>query len=225
MLFYVIFSVGLLLNRRSGPLAIIAALVLLVAFGLSVMPLNDISEPLTVLQYWSRPVLLLFALGVGLGLLEDRLPRRPVVPRPFRLILATLALWLAISWVLQNPIAEQLRFPAVLLVWLVCLACVFVSVFGASQEGRVAAVAEAFGDAPYSVYLFHAFIVSLLLRLKVEELSPALFVAAVLIGSNLFGLLMYAALEKPILAALRHGLRPRAARPPVSPLAGVEARA
>ena len=60
-------------------------------------------------------------------------------------------------------------------------------------------MAEAFGDASYSVYLFHPFILSSLKRLHVETMFPAAYVVASLVGANVFGLIMYRLVEKPIL--------------------------
>lgn len=63
MLFYLIFTVGLFLIRRTGILLIPAALLGVVAAGEAVMPLSAIAEPMTLAQYWTRPILLLFPVG------------------------------------------------------------------------------------------------------------------------------------------------------------------
>ena len=206
MLFYALFTVGLFFSRTRGPWAIMAMLVALVAYGASVMPLADLTDPVTLVAYWSRPIILLFAVGIGIGLLEKRLRGRLAIPYPFPIMLAIFAVWFAYSLMSEEPAVEQLRFPLVLVVWLLCATCVFASVFGRSGEGVLEQAAEAFGDASYSVYLFHTFILSALLRLHVQDRSPTLFVAAALVGANVFGLLMYRFVEKPILRTLRRGL-------------------
>ena len=69
------------------------------------MPLSNMSEPLTIAQYWTRPILLLFAVGMGLGILEERLPRSFTIPRPFLLMLGVLFLWYA--YTLGGPLTDS----------------------------------------------------------------------------------------------------------------------
>ena len=206
MLFYVIFTVGLLLTRRTGIALIIAALVGLVGIGTVLMPLSATTEPLTLPLYWTRSILLLFVVGIAFGLLERWLPVTFAVPRPFALMLAILAVWFAYSMTYPLDASRLVQFPTVLVVWLLGAAWVFVSIFGRSRGGWSEWLAERFGDASYSVYLFHTFILSVLLRLKVQDFSPLLFVAAALIGSNLFGTAMYRLVERPILRTFRHAV-------------------
>jgi exopolysaccharide production protein ExoZ len=203
MLFYLIFATGLLLTRRTGLLLIGATLLCLVAAGQAVMPLSDMAEPLTLSQYWTRPILLLFPAGIGFALLEARLPRSFAVPRPFTLMLGVLGLWFAYSLTAPLTATQQIQFPTVLVIWLLAASCVFVSIFGQRREGWFEWLAERFGDASYSVYLFHTFILSALLRLNVQNRSPLLFVAAALIGSNIFGVAVYRLVERPILRTFR----------------------
>jgi exopolysaccharide production protein ExoZ len=211
MLFYLIFTAGLFLTRRTGILLILATLLCLVAAGEAVMPLSAIAEPLTLVQYWTRPILLLFPVGIGFALLEARLPRSFVVPRPFALMLGVLGLWFAYSLTFPLTATEQIRFPIVVVVWVLGAVWVFVSIFGRSRGGWTEAVAERFGDASYSVYLFHTFILSTLLRLNVQNSSPLLFVAAALVGSNVFGFATYRLVETPILRTFR-GMLPTSRR-------------
>jgi exopolysaccharide production protein ExoZ len=210
MLFYGLFTLGLFLSRRAGTLAIVAMLVGLVVVGNQILPLSATAEPMTVLQYWTRPIILLFAVGIGFGVLSEELEGRFTVPAPFLGILAVIAAWIAYSVLTPQSTMDQLRFPMVVGVWVLCALCVALSVFGRSGEGRLEIAAEAFGDASYSVYLFHTFVLSALLRLGIERFSPALFVVAALVGANVFGLLMFAFVEKPVLKLLRRTLLPRA---------------
>jgi exopolysaccharide production protein ExoZ len=203
ILFYLIFAAGLFFRRSIGTGLIVAALVALVAAGSAIMPLADMAEPLTVAAYWTRPILLLFAAGIGFGLLRERARPSFAVPYPFVLMLLLLGLWFAYSLGMPLAAAEQIRFPTVLAIWVLCGLLVFVAIFGASREGLFEKAAEVFGDASYSVYLFHTFILSALLRLKLQALSPALFIAAAVIGANLFGFAMYRLVERPILRTFR----------------------
>jgi len=203
MQFYLIFAVGLLLTRRAGTILIVATLFALVGIGAAIMPLSAVTDPMTLPEFWTRPILLLFSVGIGFGVLEVRLPASFAVPRPFLLMLCVLGLWFAYSLTAPLTAQEQTQFPTVVVIWLLCAAWVFASIFGHSREGRFEALAEHFGDASYSVYLFHTFILSALLRLKVQEYSPLLFVVAALVGSNIFGFAVYRLVERPILRTFR----------------------
>jgi exopolysaccharide production protein ExoZ len=203
MLFYMIFAAGLFFTRNIGTGLIVAALVALVAAGAAILPLSDIAEPLTLAAYWTRPIILLFAAGIGLGLLQERVRPSFSVPYPFTLMLGLLGLWFAFSLGAPLPESGHIRFPAVIAVWGVCGLLVFVSVFGCKEEGLFEKAAEVFGDASYSVYLFHTFILSALLRLKLQDISPVLFFVMAIIGANVLGYVMYRLVERPILRTFR----------------------
>jgi exopolysaccharide production protein ExoZ len=83
---------------------------------------------------------------------------------------------------------------------------VFISVFGRSRKGAFEPIARAAGDASYSVYLFHTFILSALLRLKVQDLGPAVFIVAAMLAAHLLGFVIYALVERPVLKTLRNRL-------------------
>jgi len=198
-LFYMIFALGLFI----GTALIVAVLAALVAAGSAIMPLSDMAEPLTIASYWTRPIILLFAAGIGLGLLRERIGPAFSVRYPFMLMLMLVGLWFVYSLGAPLAASEQIRFPAVLAIWALCGVLVFVSIFGCSGEGIFEKAAEAFGDASYSVYLFHRFILSALLRLRLQDVSPALFIVAAVIGANLLGFAMYRLVERPVLRTCR----------------------
>ncbi len=207
MQFYLIFTVGLLLGRRVGSGLIAAALLGLVVVGNWLMPLSALEDPLTLATFWTRPILLLFIVGIGIAMLAERRPRWIDVPYPFAMMLGVLAVWYAYSLGFPASPAALLQFPTVIAVWVLAAACVLISVFGQSREGWTERLAERFGDASYSVYLFHTFILSVLLRLDVQDRSPVLFVVAAVVGSNAFGYAVYCFVERPILRTLRDRLR------------------
>jgi exopolysaccharide production protein ExoZ len=205
IVFYLIFAVGLFFSRPRGTLVIFATLLALVGFGLFLMSLSDL-EPHTIMERWTRPLILLFCFGIAISLLEERVTYRLAIPYPFPLLLGLLVACFLFSMTTNTSPGAQLQFPFVLLVWLVCGLCVTISVFGCSSEGAFEPIARASGDASYSVYLFHTFILSALLRLKVQDLSPMLFILSAMLAAHVFGLVMYTLIERPILSTLRNRL-------------------
>jgi exopolysaccharide production protein ExoZ len=198
LLFYLLFAAGMVFKRRYGVLLTIIALAGLAFCGLFIRPESDATGPLTLPQYYCRPIILLFPIGIGLGLLEERW-HRFALPAPFWAMMAILTCWFWYSLFgpsLNDPGHVTVSFFLIM----------FVSIFGRSAEGWFESVAQAFGDASYSVYLFHTFILSVFVRLKFLGAHPVLFVGGALIGANLFGYLVYICVEKPILARLRRAL-------------------
>lgn len=198
VLFYAIFAFGLLFRRRPGVLLICAILVGMAILGMLIRPQSDLHGSLTLAQYWTRPIILLFVIGIGLGILEQR-ARKLVVPYPFALMSGLFIVWFVYS--IGSPLAEAQHydFPDLLVIWGLCSLCVFVAVFGRSRAGRFESMAEAFGDASYSVYLFHPFVLSLFKRIGLETAYPTGYAVAALVGANVFGLIMYRLVEAPIL--------------------------
>jgi exopolysaccharide production protein ExoZ len=198
VLFYAIFALGLLFRRRPGILLTCAILLGMTIVGMLIRPESDSHGPLTLAQYWCRPIVLLFVIGIGLGILEQR-AQKLVVPYPFPLMSGLLIVWFVYSIGSPLPEAQHYEFPNLLVIWGLCFLCVFVAVFGRTRAGRFETVAEAFGDASYSVYLFHPFILSFLKRIGMEATLPTAYAVASLVGANLFGLIMYRLVETPIL--------------------------
>lgn len=203
ILFYALFAASLVLPRRLGLAAITLTIVGLVALGSAFMPLSDMAEPMTLASYWTRPIMLLFPIGIGFGLLEERIATRLSVPYPFTLMLAVLLAWFAYSLGMPLTASQQIQFPTVVALWALAAVWVFISIFGRPREGWVERVAEGFGDASYSVYLFHAFILSALVRLHVQNAGPVVFTIAALIGANAFGYVMFRLVERPVLQTAR----------------------
>lgn len=205
LLFYGLFAVGLLGDRLTGILLPIIALLSLFIYGQFIRPDSDATGPLTLLQYYSRPIILLFPIGIAIALLEERLQQFEVLG-PFWAMLMLITVWFWFTLTTPLTEADLMAFPVILVIWGLGALCVFVSVFGRRIEDRFEKVAEAFGDASYSVYLFHAFVLSILVRLKFQAAHPVLYVIVALIGANLVGYLIYIFIENPILIRSRRAL-------------------
>ena len=207
MAFYVIFAFGLLFNRRRGLIAICAILVLMTIIGMIIRPDDDSHGQLTLAQYWCRPIILLFSVGIGLGILEEYV-RPIIIPFPFPIMIGILGVWFSYSLLSPLSEAQHYMFPHFLVVWGLCFVIVLVAIFGQSKPGVFETITEAFGDASYSVYLFHTFILSLFIRTGLREMHPVFYVVASLLGANFFGWAIYRMVEEPVLQKARTLLRP-----------------
>jgi exopolysaccharide production protein ExoZ len=171
------------------------------------MPLGDLSEPTTLLTYWSRPIIVLFPVGLALGILERSYRSSITVRWPLGLVMAIFCAFIAAGTVLDltPDDASILRF----VTWIPCTLCVAVCVFAKGNGGRFEYLIQKFGDASYSTYLFHLFVVSALVRTSIIDRSPVLFVILVVVLANFLGLVVFLAIEKPMLRRLRSWLLPR----------------
>ncbi len=208
ILFYAIFFLTIPLGRRAGPPVALSLLIAIVAFGTTIMGISDTSEPTSVLAYWSRPIVLLFTFGVAIGFMQERGFAGNRIGWPLAWVLALLVLIMAVGTI-GIPHKTLIRFPIVFVLWIPCVLCVAACVFGRGAEGRLEMWMHRFGDASYSTYLFHTFILSLLLRLKFYEHGVLGFILAAVVLSNLLGWALYVGLETRTIRFLRLRLLPR----------------
>ncbi|MCJ2080281.1 acyltransferase family protein [Methylobacterium sp. J-090] len=153
MFFYAVFALGLGWGRGRAVAWLGAALVGLVAVGLTV---PDLPTPLA---FWSSPIILEFALGAGLALARAHGLR---LSAPSRLALAGLGFACLAGAGEPDALWRPLAYggPALLLVAAAALGRERERELGhstASQGGMVAAVV-ALGDASYALYLIHPFV-------------------------------------------------------------------
>lgn len=149
MFFYLLFAVGLASGRRlRGIWLTIALLCGIVAAG-QLLAEPQHNGPGLILYFFSRPILLYFVVGMALALVHARLgTMRPMVHPALACTLAGAAVALAL--------ADR---PAMSLLW-VGLSIVAVTMVRTrpSAAPRLTALAGAFGDASYSMYLTHSFL-------------------------------------------------------------------
>ncbi|MGD0732466.1 MAG: acyltransferase [Terracidiphilus sp.] len=219
--FYLLFSLVLLLPESRGIGALLFSIVGMYLVGGRVHPSG--STAALLLQYYTDPIILLFAVGVLLGFLETRVTlgrwRFPISP--------ALLLGLALA-LLFFPAAVNRRgfhgwgLPLSGFAVAVVLLCTLAK---ARELGRAGRVAVLLGDASYCTYLFHGWIYGVAVapiayvaaHLHVENYALPLFLIGCVIAANLLGLAVHLAIERPLTRLLQR-VRFRSAREVAAPL-------
>lgn len=194
MFFYLVFAASLYLTRSWRLPVITGFLVLLVTIGL----LFDTSN--AVILTFTRPIILEFLVGMVIGdfWLKGRMPSAAV---GFGLVALTLCGFAYVQ-------AARLSFDA-----LVCgpLAAGLVVGTLAIERGRRLAEVPSFnllGDASYSIYLWHGFVIAVVAKLgAILAIPPALVFAAAVVSGVCFGICSHYLLEKQTLLTFRRKLK------------------
>lgn len=209
MFFYGLFALGLLGSVRTTWAVVAGSLGVLVALGAG-WDAPGPTQGSQWLYFVSRPIVLFFLAGMGLAWALRRLAGGGAVPRlGFTLSVAVSALmigfFVASDAMRSLPWVAQIAWLC-LPMWVMCVAPV-----RGRFDQALAAVARHCGDACYSIYLTHAFVLGPAGRLyaKWGLSSPLLFTAFTLAVCTLLGLLCYRFVEKPLL----RGLSPQRSSP------------
>jgi exopolysaccharide production protein ExoZ len=213
MMFYAIFALSLTLRRGLGLAWIFVVFVALVVCHVIFWPPFPYSDPVTPVQFWSDPIILLFALGMVIGLLEQSALRRRAVPHPIAcsliLIVACGGAFIALGGAFPLPMSWQILFAAMA----VCTVYICTNAVTAAP-GRVEQVLETAGDASYSTYLIHPLVLMVFATvwglLPRSMQHPMAFLIASILLCNLTGYLVHLSIERPLGEKLRHfAERPR----------------
>jgi exopolysaccharide production protein ExoZ len=155
MFFYVVFAAFLFLKREFAVLCVAGTMLFCVALGLLFHPAN------TLLRFWSQPIILEFVFGMGIALLKRRHVSLPMWVRIAAVVAAVV--WLAIDVsgffhlrVTPNNMSRIVGWglPATLIL--------AATVLGKDMmPKRFEHVASKLGDASYSLYLTHPFVIDL----------------------------------------------------------------
>ncbi|MGY4472353.1 exopolysaccharide production protein ExoZ [Bradyrhizobium sp. LB9.1b] len=196
MFFYSIFLLVLLLpwNERIRLIALTALLTGLCLVGVLVRPTNDI------LATWTSPLVLEFIAGAWIGWLWKSY--RPSHKWLGSASIATGVALFLISTPTEGP-ERVLSFglPALLLLVGALLMEDFVS---SNLTFRSLLV---LGDASYSVYIWHGFIISIFVPLAAFiAIPPSLSMWLAICGATLGGVIAYRLIERPLLEAARRGV-------------------
>lgn len=190
MFFYALFGLALLVREERRFWAVGGLIVMALAAALAW------GDRVDALRFYGTSLLLEFLAGVGIAILVARLPGRRWMAVAAVLLLLLLCTLEGLG--LQTDRAAQFGVPAALIV------------LAASLAERAGAVPQSrwwlrTGDASYSIYLTHVFVIAAL-RVGANltgwtignVAGEILFVLVALIASTLVGRLVYAWLERPL---------------------------
>lgn len=192
MFFYFVFAVALAV--RANVLAFCAIAFTLAAAGAFVRP-----DPFSPLLVYLDPLLLYFVAGMVIGKwVSDRNARHA-------------ALWTAyllVAWTINAALRSDdsgfawLLLLRPMLVFLVVVACVVLEPLTAAAVPRVLTF---FGDASYSLYLFHPFVgpVIPIVLARLHLISPALSIGLTFPAVLLASAVIYQYVERPLTSKLQ----------------------
>jgi peptidoglycan/LPS O-acetylase OafA/YrhL len=203
MFFYALFALFIRFERGVASAGVAAALIFVVAWGALAKPEN------VALAFWGDPIVLEFALGIGVALLWDRGVRLPPAVAAALALCAVFVLWLDIPEFARVPLgmSEPDGFPR-----LAGCGAPMALLFGAAvlvepafaRRGRVWAFASAIGDASFALYLFHPLVI---IGARKACLAAGCgygpMVAIEVVASVAAALLIYHFGERPVTRALR----------------------
>lgn len=199
MLFYAIFAVTLVLSYRAATVVVISVMLALVAAGqwMSADQAGDIAF------YYTRPIMLYFVLGIVVFLIYDALKERHLIDigsgSRFAAFLFLVAVALPLLAGLTGIILSAYAvFAAIFLL----LTYATIGRPTGSWNGPAWRLVLLLGEASFSIYLTHSFVMGPMGRiwsaLHLPEGLWWLFCAGALVGASIFGVLTYLFVEKPL---------------------------
>lgn len=205
MFFYLLFAAGLAVLARRGAFLVLAVLGLLVAAGTGIDAPPDRIGISIAAYVFTRPIMAYFAIGIAIALVRHRIgDRLPVLPMSVIAVIAIAALGIAAS----NPN----QIVAMAAIATAVAATVLTTPATTRQSEGFAAFSRAFGNASYSIYLTHSFVLGAFATATAAIVArgvPALVAMAALACAVCFGVgwLSWRLIELPIAELLR-GRRP-----------------
>ena len=197
MFFYALFTLALLAPRRIGLPGLLLTFIGLVAAGSWIKPFSDVSPATTTQAFLVDPIILLFAVGVLIGVLKQELQGKLAVRYPVQFALALIALQIGLLVIFRVP--PRVPFPVCIWTWIPGILAVAVCAWAAPrlQSNQFEAIAEVLGDASYSTYLFHIFVVFALSKMfPITAITAVPYVLITLIASTVAGILFFRLVER-----------------------------
>ncbi len=199
MMFYVIFTAALLFNRKLGMILAMGVIALITAGGIA--GLYGASVPL---NFWSDPIILDFVLGMAVGAaykVGASLPRAAVWGLSFAFVLIAATMVIQAPWINSFPELNIVRrsFLALPAAALFLLGALGPQLNAANLFARAGLL---LGDASYSLYLIHPFILrpfaKIWAKLFVTHVPMWVFPCVAPIAAIASGLALYCLVERPI---------------------------
>jgi exopolysaccharide production protein ExoZ len=161
MMFYAAFASVLLLSRRKGVTVLILLMAGVVLTGTFFKPIGDTRAPTSPITFYSDPIILLFGVGVLIGVAARRLKDAHTV-RSHAVLLIALVVFLVVDVTLF--VAYVGTYPIdvewIAAFWVISASCVVLCVTVRIDDTRWPTQRLVqLGDASYSLYLFHFFAV------------------------------------------------------------------
>jgi len=206
MFFYACFAIALLIPRRSVSYVVAAAVI----GGLGLVGFGQTFTEVLV-NFYTRPILVEFALGIVLGLLFKRLPILSGT-RSAQLGLAALLL-LVVALAASGFAREEALRVAVAGTASVCVVGLALMLERGGWAVRNP-LTLLIGNASYAIYLTHMFVTQafIIAARKVgasDPVSSTLFLLAALFASVVAGVVMFLLYERPVGRLLRGLVAPR----------------
>lgn len=206
MLFYAIFALSLYLPQRAGRLSVITVLLSLVAAGVLRGTSMAGGDPLTMFDFYTSPLLLLFAVGIVIG----HFAHRGVVLHLGRhgLVLSLVALIVGATVFALLVNTYKIPLPWRLLFWgLDGVGVALCALVGPSKhDDDAASLWETLGDASYSIYLVHLFALTIVAKVWASLFhwqAPWLFVLVAPAAGIVAGYVAWRWIERPVTHWLR----------------------
>lgn len=197
MFFYLIFALSLTLPKRLG-LSICIVLLAILGFG------SGGPDAPSVAMFYTTPLLFYFVFGIGCALaIEQTKVSIPASPQIFAGLALPIAATVAIGFLYGDaPFATAARIALV-------SGCVFICANMRQSNGTlVERIAEYLGDASYSTYLCHGFVLGAAKVLSSRIVGGNLvmmigFILLMIVVANVGGALVFTFIERPIARLLR----------------------
>jgi exopolysaccharide production protein ExoZ len=204
MLFYAMFAAALVLPFRAGLIAICTALSALVLTGAVIPAASGSGVTMQWLRFASNPIMVYFLIGVLVGAVRVR---APLSAAPWSLTTTVTVCTVMALTAVATPRGAFLP----IVTSGVAAACLIVTGLrqadSRSTDDPRVRLFTSLGDASYSIYLTHSFIVGPAARAWSAVGAPVaawpLFVVAMLLSCSILGLITFRFIERPIAGLVR----------------------
>ena len=205
MFFYVLFAAALHFRMYRGLAGLSIFLVILVVANGVGHPNGAGTPDGSLLGFWGDSIVLYFVAGIAIGLARLRLDGS-IARLHLGIYPALIGALVLVSIYAAYAFTHFSHDPASPWEIVACIGAVAACAAATDHGDKKRPFVCSLGDASYSIYLTHAFLVGLSMRiwaLVFGHSAPALFVASMIVACCVLGMLTYRLLEKPLLSMIR----------------------